>query len=280
MDYNIGEKLFSIKNLNYTIQNKKILRDIGNEKFPFEINNLMRNNTNSLGQIVAVLGRSGSGKSTLFKVLTGLITPSSGKVSIPELTKIGEYKSVQEGEVGFVQQNYPLSRNQSVKEMLETACKMGTHSKSESTKMIDDYLKKWGLFEQRNLYTSQLSGGHKQRVAILEQLLCSHHFMVFDEPFSGLDIGNVIEVKECFRKIADQDDINTVIFSTHDIDLAVEIADLIYILGYEKDGAELIPGGTVVDIIDLKLKGLAWKEFSAGHKELAKDICNTMLIHS
>lgn len=280
MDFNVNEKLIGIENLDYTIQGKKILRNIGNEKHPFEIFNLTRNNSKTLGQIVAVLGRSGSGKSSLFKILTGLVNPTNGSVSIPNLKKTGEYKTVNEGEVGFVQQNYPLSRNQSVKQMLETACKMGGHSPSNSADLIDNYLKTWGLFDQRNLFTNQLSGGQKQRVAIIEQLLCSHHFMVFDEPFSGLDIGNVLEVKECFRRIADQDEINTVIFSTHDIDLAIEIADLIFILGFEKDGNELKPGGTVVDIIDLKQKGLAWREYSSSHKELANQICNIMLNHS
>jgi len=228
MEYSIAEKLISIENLEYSIQNKKILRNVGNDKLPFEIHNLTSTKMDPLGQIVAVLGRSGSGKSTLFKILTGLVAPTNGLVTIPNIANPGEYKTVSEGEVGYVQQNYPLSRNQSVKDMLFSACNMGGHTKSASEDLIEDYLKNWGLADQRNLYTNQLSGGQKQRVAIIEQLLCSHHFMVFDEPFSGLDVVNIIEVKDCFRKIADQNDMNTVIFSTHDIDLAVEIADLIY----------------------------------------------------
>jgi polar amino acid transport system ATP-binding protein len=280
MEYLIAEKLICIENLDYSIQNKKILRNIGNDKLPFEIHNLTSAKIDPLGQIVAVLGRSGSGKSTLFKILTGLVAPTAGLVTIPNIANPGEYKSVQEGEVGYVQQNYPLSRNQSVKDMLLSACNMGAHTKSKSEDLIEDYLKNWGLLDQRNLYTNQLSGGQRQRVAIIEQLLCSHHFMVFDEPFSGLDVVNIIEVKDCFRKIADQNDMNTVIFSTHDIDLAVEIADLIYIIGFEKDGKSIIPGGTIVDIIDMKKNGLAWKEYSSAHREVVSDICETMMEYS
>lgn len=276
MKYSVSEKLIAVEGVEYSINGKKILRNIGNEKIPFEIYDLKKDGGN-LGQIIAVIGRSGSGKSSLFKIITGLVNPTQGQVLIPNVEDLKQHKKVTEGDVGFVQQNYPLSRNQSIKEMLETACRMGKISDNESSKTIDDYLNDWGLYEHRNKYSNQLSGGQRQRVAIIEQLLCSHHFMVFDEPFSGLDIGNILDVKNCFRKIADQNDINTIIFSTHDIDLAVEIADLIYVIGFEKEGNHILEGGTMIEKIDLKENGLAWKEYSSQHKELSNHICSIML---
>ncbi len=280
MDYSVEKELIKIENLNFQIKDKKILRDVGNDRFPFVIHDLVfKNNTNCLGQVVAIVGRSGAGKSSLFRLLTGLVKPTSGKVLIPHASIPDKYKEVAEGEVGFVQQNYPLSRNQSVISMLTQACKMGKISKTDSTDLVKKYLNDWGLFNQRNQYTNQLSGGQRQRVAIIEQLLCSHHFMVFDEPFSGLDVGNIMEVKASFRKIADQDNINTIVFSTHDIDLAVEIADLIYVVGFEKNAqGEIIEGGTIVDCIDLKKLGLAWKPYCPEHKELSNRICEKMLL--
>jgi ABC-type nitrate/sulfonate/bicarbonate transport system ATPase subunit len=74
--------------------------------------------------------------------------------------------------------------------------------------------------------------------------------------------------------------LNTVIFSTHDIDLAVEIADAIYVLGMEKDAeGNRLEGGTIIKSYDLKTMGLAWKPYSFAHKEFSKEICNLIRIN-
>jgi polar amino acid transport system ATP-binding protein len=88
-----------------------------------------------------------------------------------------------------------------------------------------------GLTEHKDKYSCELSGGQRQRTAIIEQMLTSKHFMILDEPFSGLDVGNIEKVKLSFDKISAANELNTIIFSTHDIRLAVELSDSIYILG-------------------------------------------------
>ncbi len=131
----------------------------------------------------------------------------------------------------------------------------------------------------RNQYPNELSGGQKQRTAILEQLLSSGFYMVLDEPFSGLDVGNIQNVKDAFWLINDSNELNTIIFSTHDIELAVELADSIYVLGYGKnhDGS-LSATGTILKHFDLKEMGLAWQnELRAEHLELVKEIKEIML---
>lgn len=103
--------------------------------------------------------------------------------------------------------------------------------------------------------------------------------MVLDEPFSGLDIGNIMSVKKAFQLINESHDLNTIIFSTHDIELAVELADSIYILGYpqQKDG-KLNSAGTILKHFDLKQMGLAWHDgFSSQHLDCVNMIKELML---
>jgi ABC-type multidrug transport system ATPase subunit len=266
--YTLAEDLLVVENLCVAYGNKIIIRDIGTEQIPFAIKDVKRANMQQ-GQTVAVLGRSGRGKSTFFKAITGIVQPNSGSIKIPDYKQDGNFRTVKEGDVGFVQQNFPLSRNQTIYQMLQNAAAQGKIDAGERNSIINNHIENWGLKEQRNLAPNQLSGGQKQRVAIIEQLLCSHHFMVFDEPFSGLDVCNIEDVRDSFRKITTSNEINTIIFSTHDIDLAVELADQIYIIGYEQNThGQFVPGGTLVGYYDLKKLDLAWQDFSAGHRDL------------
>lgn len=141
------------------------------------------------------------------------------------------------------------------------------------------YLVEWGLEKVKDQFPNELSGGQRQRVAIIEQLLSSGHYMVLDEPFSGLDVGNILNARQSFELIEMGHDLNTIIFSTHDIELASELADSIYIIGYPKmkDGS-LCSVGTVVKHFDLKALGIAWKnDFTSDHLELVKEIKACML---
>ncbi len=269
--------LIEINNLQVKYGQKTILRDIGTEAIPFRVNDVKREGMIQ-GQTVAVLGRSGRGKSTLFRNLVGIEKPTSGRIIIPKTFDGTEYKNIAEGDVGFVQQTYPLSRNQSVYDMLADAVAMGDHAQSDRDKIINEYLQEWGLMAQKNSYTNQLSGGQRQRVAIIEQLLCSHFFIVLDEPFSGLDVKNIEEVKEAIQKLTTTSEINTVLFSTHNIDLAVSIADSIFLVGYEKDHkGDFIEGGTLLSHYDLKKMGIAWTPYSKEHIDIAEKLKKKML---
>lgn len=236
------------------------------------------------GQTIAFLGRSGRGKSTLFRALTGLEQPTTGMVLIPDYEKKIEdgqqpAKKVKEGDVGFVDQKYTLFRHKTIYQSLKFACRNAKLSDEEKEEKIKKYLHDWGLDNCRNQYPNELSGGQKQRTAILEQVLSSGYYIVLDEPFSGLDVGNIQNVKDAFWLINDSNELNTIIFSTHDIELAVELADSIYVLGYGKnhDGS-LSQTGTILKHFDLKEMGLAWQEeFTTAHLHLVKEIKEIML---
>ncbi|MBK8568119.1 MAG: hypothetical protein IPN76_33630 [Saprospiraceae bacterium] len=113
----------------------------------------------------------------------------------------------------------------------------------------------------------------------MEQLLSSGTFIILDEPFSGLDIGNIESVKRAFNLICSSHELNTILFSTHDIELAIELADSIHVIGYPS----LVGGGhanygTILKHFDLKEMGLAWSdEYNGDHKDLAKEIKTVML---
>src|ERR1035441_277753 len=180
------------------------------------------------GQVIAVVGRSGRGKSTLFRALTGLSKPSTGNVLITSNESTDQAESakiVVEGTVGFVDQKYTLFRHKTVYQIMMYALRKSKLAKPEKDKTIDEYLSEWGLVEEKYKYSVELSGGEKQRVAIIEQLLTSKHFIVLDEPAASLDIYAIEKMKESFRRILSSNELNTIIFSTHDLHLAAELAD-------------------------------------------------------
>ena len=269
MKYEIKETVLFLENISVAYDGKTIIKDINIcEK---DITTEGR----ALGQTIAILGRSGRGKSTLFKALTGLVKPNTGRVLISDVNSDvkDDAKIVSEGDVGFVDQKYTLFRHKTISQICNFAVRNKKISKEDKNKLIDKYLTEWGLFDHKDKYPNELSGGQRQRTAIIEQLLSSGHFMVFDEPFSGLDVVSIQNVKKAFELISSSHDLNTIIFSTHDINLAVELADSIYVIGHKDKNTEY---STVVKHYDLKEMGLAWEEFGVKHLELVKDIIETL----
>ncbi|TAF96731.1 MAG: ABC transporter ATP-binding protein [Cytophagia bacterium] len=256
-----------VENVSVTIGNKTIIENINMEE-----HNTLRDG-HAQGQMIAVVGRSGRGKSTLFKTITGLRKPSTGRILIPS-NEINKPIEVQEGTVGFVDQKYTLFRHLTIYNQLKLAARKGGIPDGEIHGRVMDLLNKWGLEKAKDQYPCHCSGGQRQRAAIMSQLLSSGYFLVLDEPFSGLDVGNVEDVKSMLRLVNTSHELSTIIFSTHDIELAVELADKIYVLGFASPSKQV---GTVVASFDLKALGLAWQPYSQSHTELAKDIKTAIL---
>ena len=274
MNYSSENILLYVENLSVVYGDKTIIKDIN-----FVEKDVTRDG-HITGQVIAIVGRSGTGKSTLFRALTGLVKPTSGKVLIADTTtgdSKNDAKEVQEGDIGFVDQKYTLFRNKTVYEALLFALRKKDMSKEAKHEQIITYLKDWGLEQAKDQYPCELSGGQRQRTAIIEQIFCSGHYMVLDEPFSGLDVGNIQDVKNAFKLITSSHEYNTIIYSTHDIELAVELADSIYVIGYpEVDGIKK-SYGTIVKHFDMKELELAWKDFGMGHLEVVKQVKAVML---
>jgi len=266
MKYTLKDTLIHLEKVNVAYGDNLVIKD-----FTMTEKDVVIDGQNT-GQFIAILGRSGRGKSSLFKVMTGLLQPTSGQVIISGNN--GEVKLVKEGDVGFVNQKYTLFRHKTVNQILFYALRKSGKSKEEKNSMINAYLTNWDLVRQKDQYSCELSGGQRQRTAILEQIFTSGKYIVFDEPASGLDIGNIEKLKKSFTLISQQDELNTVIFSTHDINLAVELADSIYVIGHP---SEDVTYSTKVAHYDLKEMGLAWRPFGVQHLELVERIKEDML---
>lgn len=275
MEFHLKETILYIENLSVAYDDTIIIKDISiTEK------DVVRIGVENTGQIIAVVGRSGRGKSTFFKALTGLVPILSGKILIKDFENNDQTaaKNVSEGDVGFVDQKYTLFRHKTVKQTLKFALRKTSLSESEKEKKINDYIHKWGLEKCVDKYPNELSGGQRQRTAIIEQLFSSDKFIVLDEPFSGLDIGNIQEVKKSFELLSNASEYNTVIFSTHDIELAIELAQVIYVIGYPTVNGKVQNYGTIVAKYDLREMGIAWTEYNEKHVKLHKEIVHQMMI--
>ena len=203
---------------------------------------------------MALLGPSGCGKTTLFRVLSGIAQPDEGSVSIG-----AGAKPVIAGDVGVVAQHYPLLQHKTVIKNLIFAGKQAGMSAKEAREAATASLEEFGLSEHANKYPPQLSGGQRQRVAIAQQLICSKHYLIMDEPFSGLDVVALDTTRKLLLEVANRNEENTFIVVTHDVTSAVAIADTIWLMGRDRDeDGDIIPGAYIVDTLDLIAKDIAW----------------------
>ena len=206
------------------------------------------------GQIVGLLGPSGVGKTTLFKILAGLLKPDAGTV------KIGpEGRPAEPGLVGVVAQNYILFEHRSVLGNLTVAARQAGMSAADAKAESMRYLERFGLAEHAEKFPIQLSGGQRQRIAIAQQLLCSEHYLVMDEPFSGLDVIQQENVAKLVQEVSAGSEESTIIIVTHDVSAAVAVADTIWLMGRERDAeGKIIPGARILEEIDLLARDLCW----------------------
>ncbi len=209
-------------------------------------------------QIVSLLGPSGSGKTTALRLIAGLDRPTSGYILISN--GVGQQlRPVRVGDVGVVFQRYPLFEDLSVIDNLVVpAVRTGIEAKEAKERALQ-YLDEFDLVKQGLAWPVQLSGGQRQRVAIMQQLMPERHFIILDEPFSGLDPVNITTVINLINRIAHRHTLNTFIIITHDVTSALIISDKVYLLGRERDEkGEPIPGSRVMKEYDLIAEGLAY----------------------
>lgn len=251
-NYTAGQPLLTLENLSLKYGDKQILRDIN-----IQLRDLVRPDSIT-GQVCTIVGKSGVGKSQLFNIIAGLVTPTTGKVLIGL-----EQKEVQVGQIGMVAQNYPLFAHRSVQNNLKLVC--------TNKEKIDFYLNEFSLTEHKDKYPIQLSGGQRQRTAIIQQLLCSEHFILLDEPFSGLDPLATQKLCDIIIKVANLDELNTVLISSHVLEPSLAVSDHVWVLGNEPSGTpdhssgnpptkwKMFEGATIRFTEDLAAQGLAWR---------------------
>ncbi|MEP6925896.1 MAG: ATP-binding cassette domain-containing protein [Pyrinomonadaceae bacterium] len=207
-------------------------------------------------QILSILGPSGAGKTTLLRIIAGLDQPDSGQVLCDEQ---GGMRPVQIGDVGVVFQRYPLFDDRTVLQNLVEPARNSRLSKSEAEEKALQYLADFGLSKQAKNFPMQLSGGQRQRVAIAQQLIQNRFYIIYDEPFSGLDPNNINRVIRLLSRVAGQHTKNTFIIVTHDITSALIISDRVYLLGKPTDAPDT-EGARIVKEYDLIAEDLAYHE--------------------
>ena len=247
--YWVSDTLVKVENVSLSIGNKLILRDIN-----LEVKDIHRNGCKQ-GQVIGFFGKSGTGKTKLSELLSGLRKPTTGAVTVGKTQH-----EVQRGEVGMVQQHYPLFNNRTVYGNLLVACELSTTPKNEREDRVMHIMSRFGMADYRTAYPTQLSGGQRQRIAIAQQLLCSEHYIILDEPFSGLDISMIDEVSHLIQEISLMDEENTVIIVSHDLATTAALSDRLWMMGKETaaDGTQ-VPGSKILREYDLAAMGLAWE---------------------
>ena len=248
MTHTLHEVIVELKDVSLKFGENLVLRDIN-----LEIRDIKRPGF-SQGQVISLLAPSGVGKTQLLRILAGLNKQTTGtaKIGFP-------LKDVHIGDVGVVQQNFPLFEHLTILGNLEIAARR--YSIAERKERIDSYLNHFNLLDKKNLYPDQLSGGQKQRVAIAQALLSSEHFLLLDEPFSGLDVNMIEVVSEMIINISQLHELNTIFIVSHDISATCAISDTVLLLGKDQnpDGS-WIPGAYIKKKYDLASQGLAWQK--------------------
>ncbi|SDB98220.1 ABC-type nitrate/sulfonate/bicarbonate transport system, ATPase component [Terribacillus halophilus] len=176
------------------------------------------------GRFVSIIGPSGCGKSTLFNMIAGLIKPTTGKILLDGQNIVGK-----SGYVGYMLQKDLLLPWRTILDNVILGLEIKGISKREARKRAQPLLERYGLQGFENNYPPELSGGMRQRAALLRTLLYDQDVILLDEPFGALDAQTRLQMQEWLLRIW-EDFQKTILFITHDIDEAIFLSDDIYVL--------------------------------------------------
>ena len=176
------------------------------------------------GEIVSLLGVSGGGKTTLFNIIAGLSTPDKGNVFLE-----GEDITGKPGKISYMLQKDLLLPYRTILDNVALPLIVRGMKKKEAREKAAEFFEEFGLTGTEKKYPSQISGGMKQRAALLRTYLFSEKVALLDEPFSALDMLTKATVHEWYLDVMEKIKLST-LFVTHDIDEAILLSDRIYLL--------------------------------------------------
>jgi len=177
------------------------------------------------GEILALLGPNGAGKTTLISVICGIVTPSSGKITVDNYDIIDQYRETR-SRIGLVPQELTLEAFETV--FNNVSYSRGLYGKSPNPKHVEKVLKDLSLWDKKDLGLRQLSGGMKRRVLIAKALSHEPSILFLDEPTAGVDVElrkDMWKVVDILRKTG-----VTIILTTHYIEEAEAIADRVAVI--------------------------------------------------
>lgn len=178
----------------------------------------------SNGEFVSIVGPSGCGKSTLLSLISGILRPSAGKILVNGKEVQGPSASV-----GYMLQKDHLFEWRTIAKNITIGLEIQGKLNKETQASIEKLLKEYGLYEFRNHYPRQLSGGMRQRAALIRTLATKPDILLLDEPFSALDYQTRIAISEEVWLILKKER-KTAILVTHDLAEAISMSDRIIVL--------------------------------------------------
>ena len=176
------------------------------------------------GEFVSIIGPSGCGKTTILSLISGLIKPTLGMLTIS-----GKKPSTKSGDFGYMLQKDHLFPWRTIEKNIFLPLEIKNDKSKKSKKYAIDLLNKYGLTDFINKFPDQLSGGMRQRVALIRTLVCNPKILLLDEPFSALDSQTRLSVCDDVYKIIKEEKKTTVLV-THDISEAISMSDKIIVL--------------------------------------------------
>ncbi|MBQ7956551.1 MAG: ABC transporter ATP-binding protein [Clostridia bacterium] len=203
-------KKLEVKNISKSFDGKPVLKDIS-----IELNQ---------GEIVCLLGVSGGGKTTLFNIISGLLTPDSGQILLD-----GKDITNQPGYVSYMLQKDLLLPYRTIEDNAALPLLLKGAKKKEARTQVHPMFAQFGLEGTQKKYPAQLSGGMRQRAALLRTYMFSKDVALLDEPFSALDTLTKSAMHKWYLNVMENIKLST-LFITHDIDEAILISDRIYLL--------------------------------------------------
>ncbi|RRD37515.1 ABC transporter ATP-binding protein [Fusobacterium nucleatum] len=203
------KNILDIKNLSYSFGNNPILKDI--------------NIYVSENEMVAIVGSSGVGKSTLFNLIAGVLKKQTGEISIN-----GSDDYI--GKVAYMLQKDLLFEHKTIIDNVILPLIIAKVNKKEALEEGNKILKQFNLDKYANKYPQQLSGGMRQRVALIRTYMFKRNIFLLDEAFSALDAITKKELHKWYLDLKKEFNLTTLLI-THDIEEAVFLSDRIYILG-------------------------------------------------
>ena len=166
------------------------------------------------GQVLGLLGPNGAGKSTLMKILIGLWKADNGMVKVPQ-------------RIGYLPENNPLYEEMYVSEYLQFMAQI-TNDKRQMTN-VSTLIDRVGLTPERHKHIRELSKGYRQRVGLAQALLGNPELLILDEPTTGLDPNQLVEIRALIRSLGKD---RTVILSTHIMQEVREMCDRVVIIDH------------------------------------------------
>jgi len=196
------------------------------------------------GEIVGFLGPNGAGKSTTMKIATGYVAPTYGSVTVCDYD-VAQTPLEAQKRIGYLPEHNPLYTEMYVREYLSFAGKLQGIKGQYLTKRIEEVIELVGLQRERHKKIAMLSKGYRQRVGLAQALLHNPEVLILDEPTTGLDPNQIIEIRNVIKAVSTD---KTVVLSTHIMQEVQAICQRVVIINKGK----LVADSPIADLLTEK----------------------------